>query len=89
MVCMDLSGAVKWKTQKNPLFERGGLILVDDMIINNADGTFYLIEPSPEGFKMLSKAKLLDKKEEFVPFALSDGKLVVRGKMQMKCVQVK
>ena len=89
MVCMDLNCEVKWKTKKAPLFERGGLILVDDMIINNADGTFYLIEPTPEGFKMLSKAKLLDKKEEFVPFALSDGKLVVRGKTQMKCVQVK
>ncbi len=89
MVCMDLNGAIKWKTKKSPLFERGGLILVDDMIINNSNGTFYLIEPSPDGFKMLSKAKLLDKNEEFAPFALSDGKLVIRGKTQMKCVQVK
>jgi hypothetical protein len=89
MVCMDLSGAVKWKTKKNPLFDRGGLILVDDMIINNGNGTFYLIKPSPEGFKMLSKAKLLNKNEEFAPFALSDGKLVVRGKTQMKCVQIR
>jgi outer membrane protein assembly factor BamB len=89
MVCMDLSGAVKWKTKKNPLFDKGGLILADDMIINNGNGTFYLIEPTPAGFKMLSKAKLLDKNEEYAPFALSDGKLVVRGKTQMKCVQVK
>jgi outer membrane protein assembly factor BamB len=89
MVCMDLNGAVKWKTKKNPLFDKGGLILVDDMIINNGDGTFYLIEPTPAGFKMLSKAKLLDKNEEYAPFALSDGKLVVRGKTQLKCVQVK
>jgi len=90
MVCMDLKGNVKWKTKKSPSFENGGLILVDDLIINNdGKGTFYLIEPSPEGFKMLSKAKLLDSKEEYTPFALSDGKLVIRDKTQMKCVQVK
>jgi len=90
MVCMDLNGAIKWQTKKNPLFDKGGLILADDLIINNdGSGTFYLIEPTPAGFKMLSKAKLLNSKEEYAPFALSDGKLVIRDKTQMKCVQVK
>jgi outer membrane protein assembly factor BamB len=90
MVCMDLTGAVKWQTNKNPLFDKGGLILADDMIINNdGSGTFYLIDPTPSGFKVLSKAKLLNSKEEYVPFALSDGRLVIRDKTQMKCVQVK
>jgi outer membrane protein assembly factor BamB len=90
MVCMDLNGNVKWKTKTNPLFDKGGFILVDDMIINNdGEGTFYLIDPTPEGFKMLSKAKLLDSKEAWAPLALSNGMLVVRDQKQMKCVQVK
>jgi outer membrane protein assembly factor BamB len=60
------------------------------MIINNdGEGTFYLIEPTPAGFKMLSKAKLVDSKEAWAPLALSDGKLVIRDQKQMKCVQVK
>jgi outer membrane protein assembly factor BamB len=90
MVCMDLKGNVKWKTKTDPLFDKGGFILVDDMIINNnGEGMFYLIEPTPAGFKMLSKAKLVDSKEAWAPLALSDGKLIVRDQKQMKCVQVK
>jgi outer membrane protein assembly factor BamB len=90
MVCMDLNGNVKWKTKTDPLFDKGGFILVDDMIINNdGEGMFYLIEPTPAGFKMLSKAKLVDSKEAWAPLALSNGKLVIRDQKQMKCVQVK
>jgi outer membrane protein assembly factor BamB len=89
-VCMDLNGVIKWKTKKDPLFDKGGFILVDDMIISNdGEGTLYLIDPSPAGFKVLSKAKLLDTKMAWAPLALSDGKLVIRDQKQMKCVQVK
>ena len=53
-------------------------------------GNLHCIDkPTPAGFKMLSKAKLLDSKEEFAPLALSDGKLVIRDEKQMKCFQVK
>lgn len=90
MVCMDFNGTVKWKTKTDPLFDRGGNILVDDMIINmDGNGTLYLIEPSPDGFKMLASAKLLDTKEAWAPLALSDGKLLIRDQKQMKCIQVK
>jgi outer membrane protein assembly factor BamB len=89
-VCMDLNGVIKWKTKKDPLFDKGGFILADDMIISNdGEGTLYLIEPSPAGFKVLSKAKLLDTKMAWAPLALSDGKLVIRDQKQMKCIQVK
>jgi len=89
-VCMDLNGVIKWKTKKDPLFDKGGFILVDDMIISNdGEGTLYLIEPSPSGFKVLSKAKLLDTKMAWAPLALSDGNLLIRDQKQMKCVQVK
>jgi hypothetical protein len=87
---MDLNGVIKWKTKKDPLFDKGGFILADDMIISNdGEGTLYLIEPSPAGFKVLSKAKLLDTKMAWAPLALSDGKLVIRDQKQMKCIQVK
>jgi hypothetical protein len=87
---MDLDGNVQWKTKKKPLFDKGGYILVDNMIINNdGEGTFYLIDPSPEELKVLSKAELLDSKEAWAPLALSEGLLVVRDQKQMKCVQVK
>ncbi len=89
-VCMDLNGVIKWKTKKDPLFDKGGFILVDDMIISSdGEKMLYLIEPSPAGFKVLSKAQLLDTKLAWAPLALSDGKLLIRDQKQMKCVQVK
>lgn len=88
--CMDLEGNIKWKTKKNPSFDKGGYIFVDDMIISSdGEKMLYLIEPSPEEFKVLAKAELLDTKQSWSPLALSDGKLVIRDQKQMKCVLVK
>jgi len=91
MVCMDLTGAVKWKTKRAPLFDKGGFILADGMMISvdGHKGNLYLIEPTPAGFKTLAKAKLLDTKECWAPLALSDGKLLIRDQKQMKCVLLK
>ena len=88
--CMDLKGNIKWKTKKNPSFDKGGYIFVDDMIISSdGEKMLYLIEPDPIEFKVLAKAELLDTKQSWAPMALSDGKLVIRDQKQMKCVLVK
>jgi outer membrane protein assembly factor BamB len=91
MVCMDLDGNVKWKTKRSPLFDKGGFILVDGLIISvdGNKGFLYLIEPSPTGFKELASAKILDTNQCWAPLALSDGKLLIRDQKQMKCVLVK
>ena len=88
---MDLNGTIKWKTKKNPLFERGGFILADDMLISvdGNKGYLYLIDPSPAGFRPLAKAKLLDTKTCWAPLALSDGKLLIRDQKQLKCVHLR
>jgi outer membrane protein assembly factor BamB len=91
MVCMDLAGNVKWKTGRSPLFDKGGFILVDDLIlsVDGREGILNLIEPNPNGFKRLASADLLDTRECWGPLALSDGKLLIRDQEQMKCVAVK
>ena len=89
-MCMDLSGNIKWKTGKNPNFDKGGFILADDMIISSdGEKMLYLIEPNPAEFKVLAKAELLDTKQAWAPLALSEGKLLIRDQKQMKCVVVK
>ncbi|MFC1718018.1 PQQ-binding-like beta-propeller repeat protein [Candidatus Poribacteria bacterium] len=91
MVCMDLDGNVKWKTGRTPAFDKGGFILADGMIfsVDGIKGILYLIEPDPEGFRELSSAKLLDTNQCWAPLALSHGKLLIRDKKQMKCVNVR
>ena len=89
-MCMDLSGDIKWKTGRDPHFDKGGFILVDDLIISSDGGKMlYLIEPTPTEFKVLAKAELLDTNQAWAPLALSDGKLLIRDQKQMKCVLVK
>jgi len=91
MVCMDLDGNVKWKTESNPLFDKGGFLLADGLMlsVDGKVGMLYLIEPSPGAFKALSQAKLLDTSKCWAPLALSDGKLLIRDQKQMKCVAVR
>ncbi len=91
MVCMDLDGKVKWKTGSSPLFDKGGAILADGLILtlDGKEGILYLIEPDPAGFKPLASAKLLTAPECWGPLALSDGKLLIRDQKQMKCVAVR
>lgn len=89
-VCMDLEGNIKWKTGNKPGFDKGGMILADDMIISSdGEKMLYLIDPDPAGFKVLAQAELLETKQAWAPLALSDGKLIVRDQKQMKCVGVK
>lgn len=89
-MCMDLKGNIKWKTGRNPGFDKGGFILADDMIISSdGEKMLYLIEPNPEEFRVLAKAELLDTKQAWAPLALSDGKLLIRDQKQMKCILLK
>jgi glucose dehydrogenase len=91
LICMDLEGKIMWKTGKAPLFDKGGFILVDGLLlsVDGNKGFLYLIEPNPEGFKELAKAKLLDTIKCWAPLALTDGKLLIRDQKQMKCVSVR
>ncbi len=90
LMCMSLEGKVMWKTGRDPLFDKGGFILVDGLFLSmdGDKGWLYLIEPGPGGFNELAKAKLLDTNTCWAPLALSDGKLYIRDQKQMKCVVV-
>ena len=91
MVCMDLDGKVKWKTGRSPIFDKGGFILADGLIlsIDGREGILYLIEPDPASYKELAKVRLLDTNECWGPLALVDGNLLIRDQKQMRCIVVK
>jgi len=60
LACMDMDGKVIWKTMRNPLFDKGSMILADGLILATDGRTkLYLIEPSPSGFKPLAFAEVL------------------------------
>ncbi|NSW94516.1 MAG: PQQ-binding-like beta-propeller repeat protein [Bacteroidales bacterium] len=60
LVCMDMNGKIMWKTTRNPLFDKGSMILADGLIIATDGRTsLYLIEPDPSGFKPVATAQVL------------------------------
>ncbi|HOX73074.1 MAG TPA: PQQ-binding-like beta-propeller repeat protein [Bacteroidales bacterium] len=89
LCCMSMEGKVLWKTMRNPLFDKGSMILADGLILAT-DGrqTLYLIQPDPSGFKPLASAKILDMGQNWGPIALVDGKLLIRDQGKLKCIKV-
>ena len=92
LVCFDEQAKVVWQTRNEPNLDKGGSILTGDGLIYQMDGKtgeLHIVEPSPDGFKSLGKAKLLGGVEIWAPLALSDGKLVIRDQSQAKCLDIK
>ena len=103
LTCMSMDGKIMWKTRRDPDFNKGSMILADGLILAT-DGrkSLYLIEPDPSGFKPLASAELLSEAgtdteglsrfggpiQNWAPLALSEGKLLIRDQMKMKCVKV-
>jgi outer membrane protein assembly factor BamB len=89
LVAMSMDGQVKWKTDQQPPFVRGGSILADGLLLMTDGNTkLYLVEPSPAGFKPLASAVILEPGDNWAPLALVDGKLLVRGQKELKALQV-
>lgn len=96
LMCLTLDGTVLWQTRDkkkshfSTTFERGSLILADDLLIelDGKRGDLYLIEPSPEGYKELTNAHVLDGKQLWSPMVLSKGRLLVRSSDLLKCLDI-
>ena len=89
LVAMSMDGQIKWKTDREPPFVRGGSILVDGLLLTSDGNTkLYLVEPNPSGFKPLASAVVLAPGDNWAPLALADGKLLIRGQKELKCLQV-
>jgi hypothetical protein len=86
---MIMDGQVKWKTGQQPPFVRGGTVLADGLLLMTDGNTkLYLIEPTPDAFKPLASAVILEPGDNWAPLALADGKLLVRGQRELKALQV-
>jgi outer membrane protein assembly factor BamB len=89
LVCLSMDGKVLWKTGEDPLFDKGGAILVDDLLLaTDGNKMLYLIEPNPSGFKPLASSELLESGQNWAPLALVDGRLLIRDQKNLKCVAV-
>jgi len=97
LVCMSIDGQVKWITRRAPLFDKGGMILADGLLlITDGASKLYLVEPDPSAFKPLATAELLkgdagDQRfptQNWAPLALANGRLLIRDQNRLMCVRV-
>ena len=91
LVCMDLAGNVKWKTDKDPQLDRGHLLPADGLIytLDGGKGQLRLIEPSPKGYKEIAQKKMFSGPELWAPLTLAHGRLFVRGPKEISCLDVR
>jgi outer membrane protein assembly factor BamB len=89
--CMSLDGKILWETGKRQHFEWGGFLLADNLLfmMDGKKGQLHLIKPNPEEYTELGKLRILKGPQIWAPLALSEGKLVVRDKKQMKCIKIR
>ncbi len=97
LVCMSLDGQVKWITRRAPLFDKGGMILADGLLlITDGASKLYLVEPDPSAFKSIATSELLkgdtgDQRfptQNWAPLALANGRLLIRDQSRLMCVRV-
>jgi len=104
LVCMSMDGEIMWKTERDPDFDKGSMILADGLILaTDGKETLYLIEPDPSGFRSIASAKLLNQggvdtsnrmtnfggsTQNWAPTALADSRLLIRDQSRMLCVRV-
>ncbi len=104
LICMNMDGEIMWKTGQEPAFDKGSMILVEDLILaTDGKKTLYLIEPDPNGFKPIASAEILKEggiggdpaakrfggaTQNWAPLALADGKLLVRDQNQLYCLKI-
>ena len=91
LVCLSVDGRLKWRTESSPKFDKGGLLLADDVIfiVDGFKGHLYMFEPSPRAFKPIQKAKVLAGSKIWAPLTLVDGRLLIRDQKVLKCVVVR
>lgn len=92
IACLDLNGNILWKTGADPNVDRGGLIIVDGVIVSlgGQDGVLRLIEATPAGYKPIASARVFPNPGQnlWAPLAVAHGKLLVRNQRELRCLDV-
>ncbi len=95
LICMNLEGQVKWRTNNRPSIDRGGMIVADGRayMLNGQSGDLHLLELNSRGYKELATAKIFQTGKQntniWSPMSLSDGYLLLRDQQQLKCLDLR
>jgi outer membrane protein assembly factor BamB len=98
LCCVDTDGNVLWASGKRARFFKGygPVIIADGIIIAMEPGStrkpanlLRLIEATPDGYRPLAEARVLDGHDAWGPMALAGGRLIVRDFDNMRCLDLR
>jgi outer membrane protein assembly factor BamB len=89
LVCMDLEGNVRWASGAQHRFGLGPFLIADGLIyVLDDSGKLTLAELSPDRYRQLDAAQVLDGHDAWAPMALVGTRLILRDLVRMVCIEV-
>ena len=89
LTCLDVSGQVRWTSGPAVRFGLGPFMLAEELIlVLDGDGKLTLVEATPDAYRPLAEAQVLDGHDSWGPMALVGGRLIVRDLTEMACLNV-
>ncbi|MDD2707759.1 MAG: PQQ-binding-like beta-propeller repeat protein [Verrucomicrobiae bacterium] len=88
LVCVDFkTGETKWR---HPGFQKGGLMAVDGnlIVLDGKTGELAICKLSPQGYTETGRIKPLGDQSWTAPI-LADGKLIIRNRKSLACLDLK
>jgi len=93
LACLDLEGKVKWTSGREHRFGLGPYLIADGLIFvlggdRASDGRLTLVEATPDEYRQLAEAQVLDGHDSWAPMAIANGRLLLRDLTKMVCLDV-
>ncbi len=89
LVCLNLEGKRVWESGHTARFGIGPFMIADGKIyVLSDDGTLVMARATTSGYNEMARAKVLPGPDAWAPMAFADGKLVIRDRETMVCLDV-
>ena len=90
LVCLDLDGNEVWRSGSENKFGIGPYLIADDLIwVLEDSGKLTIAEATPEAYRPIAEAQVLDGHDAWAPMAMADGFLFLRDLTQFLCLDVR
>ncbi len=89
-VCLDKQGNIVWTSGSSVKFGIGPFLLANDVFYAMDDhGLLRMLEATPNEYRQLGEAKVLEGPDSWGPMAMADGFLILRDLNQMVCLDMR
>jgi outer membrane protein assembly factor BamB len=89
LACLDLNGNVLWTSTSTHKFGRGPYVIADGLIyVMDDDGVLTMVEATPDGYKQIAQAKVLEGPDAWGAMAIASGRLILRDLNRMICLNI-